>query len=75
MRTITHFHRLRNNRIKMFYMVATLVFAYLTYGLFHRQIIQHRYFQQKESRQNSRQIVMPGMRGNIYDRNGILLAG
>jgi penicillin-binding protein 2 len=59
----------------MFYGVATLVFAYLICGLFYRQIIQHRYFQQKESRQNSRRIVIPGMRGNIYDRNGVLLAG
>ncbi|MDR2628891.1 MAG: hypothetical protein LBC30_02800 [Puniceicoccales bacterium] len=75
MRTITHFHRLRNNRIKMFYMLAALTFAYLVCGLFHRQIIQHRYFQQKESRQNSRRIIIPGVRGNIYDRNGILLAG
>jgi penicillin-binding protein 2 len=61
--------------MRIFYVVSALVFTSLSCGLFHRQIIQHRYFQRKESRQNSRRIVIPGMRGNIYDRNGILLAG
>jgi penicillin-binding protein 2 len=56
-------------------MVAAMIFVYLICGLFYRQIIQHVYFQQKEKHQNLRQIVIPGMRGNIYDRNGILLAG
>ncbi|MDR0693101.1 MAG: hypothetical protein LBF49_00810 [Puniceicoccales bacterium] len=42
-------------------MVAVREFAHMIYGIFYLQIIQ-------------RQIRMPGMRGNIYDRNGILLA-
>jgi penicillin-binding protein 2 len=44
-------------------------------GLFYRQIIQYKYFQQKETQQSLRRIILPGTRGNIYDRNGILLAG
>ena len=75
MREITPFHKLRNNRIKAFYIVLAVVFVYLTCGLFYRQVIQKKYFEKKQDRQSLRRIVIPGTRGNIYDRNGILLAG
>lgn len=75
MREVTQFHRLRNDRIKLFYVISCLLFAYLACGVFYRQIVQRKYFQQRESRQSVRRIVIPGMRGNIYDRNGVLLAG
>jgi penicillin-binding protein 2 len=72
---IAHFYKLRSSRLKALYAVTAAVFIYLTCGLFYRQIIQHKYFQRKESRQSMRRIILPGTRGNIYDRNGILLAG
>ena len=75
MREITPFHKLRNNRIKTFYIILAVIFIYLTCGLFYRQVIQKKYFEKKQDRQSLRRIVIPGTRGNIYDRNGILLAG
>jgi penicillin-binding protein 2 len=56
-------------------MAAVIIFCYLIGGIFYRQIVQYKFFQQKETQQNLRRIILPGTRGNIYDRNGILLAG
>jgi cell division protein FtsI/penicillin-binding protein 2 len=55
--------------------MAAIELVYLICGLVYRQIIQHKYFQQKENRQNSRRIVISGIHGHINDRNGMLLAG
>jgi penicillin-binding protein 2 len=51
------------------------VFFYLAGGLVLRQVVQHRKFCAMELRQSWRRIVKPAPRGNIYDRNGQLLAG
>jgi penicillin-binding protein 2 len=51
------------------------IFLYLAIGLFFRQIIQHSKFTELGRRQSHRRVLQPAPRGNIYDRNGILLAG
>ncbi|MDR2677638.1 MAG: hypothetical protein LBB26_03695 [Puniceicoccales bacterium] len=56
-------------------MLLIAMYAYLQGGLFWRQIIQHEKFLEKEQRQNHRRIITFATRGNIYDRNGQLLAG
>ncbi|MDR2341397.1 MAG: hypothetical protein LBD72_03690 [Puniceicoccales bacterium] len=65
----------RLNRIWVFYVFLAATCAYLQGGLFYRQIIQHEKFLEKEQRQNHRRIIVSSPRGNIYDRNGRLLAG
>jgi penicillin-binding protein 2 len=51
------------------------IFLYLSGGLFFRQIIQHKKFTELGLRQSHRRLLQPAPRGNIYDRNGNLLAG
>ncbi|MDR2720826.1 MAG: hypothetical protein LBB15_00870 [Puniceicoccales bacterium] len=61
------------NRIKVFRCIAIAIFIYLFCGLFFRQIVQNSHFRQKLRRQSIRRIILPAMRGNIYDRNGNIL--
>jgi penicillin-binding protein 2 len=51
------------------------IFLYLGGGLFFRQVIQHAKFTELGRRQSHRRVLQPAPRGNIYDRNGNLLAG
>ncbi len=60
-------------RVGAIQLIVVLVFLYLILGAFYRQIIQHKHFLQKEHQQSTRRIVMPAVRGKIYDRNGELL--
>jgi penicillin-binding protein 2 len=63
------------SRLVVFYALLVGIYAYLQAGLFWRQIVQHEKFLEKEQRQIHRRIIVPAPRGNIYDRNGQLLAG
>ncbi|MDR1457906.1 MAG: hypothetical protein LBI37_00030, partial [Puniceicoccales bacterium] len=69
-------HRLglKKNRLTLLYIILFGLGIFLAIGLLWRQIICHDYFLQKERRQNLRRILIPAPRGNIYDRNGKLLA-
>lgn len=58
----------------LFVMIAIMAFT-LTAGLAYRQLIQEETFAAAEQRQNFRRILMPGPRGNIFDRHGELLVG
>ncbi|MDR0428439.1 MAG: hypothetical protein LBG86_00165 [Puniceicoccales bacterium] len=69
------FHKQPWNRIWTFYIILISVYVYLVFGLFWRQILQHRHFLAKERQQSHRRILTAASRGNIYDRNGRLLAG
>lgn len=59
----------------IFYLLAGLVYLYLGWGLILRQLIQHHHFESIEKQQSYRRIIQIAPRGNIYDRNGKLLAG
>lgn len=48
---------------------------YLLAGLGYHQLIAFRDHRESEARQNYRRILMPGPRGNIFDREGRLLVG
>ncbi|MDR0351673.1 MAG: hypothetical protein LBH49_03465 [Puniceicoccales bacterium] len=69
-------HRLglKKNRLILLYTILFSLGIFLATGLFWRQIICHEHFLQKERHQNLRRILIPAPRGNIYDRNGKLLA-
>ncbi|MDR1438067.1 MAG: hypothetical protein LBI69_03355 [Puniceicoccales bacterium] len=63
------------NRFWTLYGILLAVYLYLGSGLFWRQIVEHQHFSAKEKQQSYRRILIPACRGNIYDRQGRLLAG
>lgn len=80
MRHSTKIHRQEPNqqtnpRLFLVYGIIATCMLTLAIGLAYRQLIQKDEFDAAEQRQNYRRILMPGPRGNIYDRNGELLVG
>ena len=68
-------HKNVNPRLRFFYTIFVLLFFVLVSGLTIRQFIQSRSYREQEVRQSMRRILLPGPRGNIYDREGRLLVG
>lgn len=68
-------HGDQNPRLRIFYLLIAAIFAVLICGLFYRQIITRGKYLEEERLQSQRRILLPGPRGNIYDRNGDLLVG
>ncbi len=64
-----------NPRLRVYYLIFALLFAVLSVGLFYRQVILWPTYREQEKKQNHRRILIPGPRGNIYDRKGRLLVG
>ncbi len=64
-----------NPRLRVFYLIFAILFLVLSGGLFYRQVILWPVYREQEKKQNLRRILVPGPRGNIYDRNGRLLVG
>lgn len=67
--------KLVNVRFLALWGVLGLVVLYLLAGLIWRQGFQSMEYREIEEKQNQRRIVKPAPRGNIYDRNGVLLVG
>ncbi|MGJ3242311.1 MAG: penicillin-binding transpeptidase domain-containing protein [Opitutales bacterium] len=65
----------RNPRMPFFFGLIGLLFGILMVGLAIRQLLQQDRYLEKEQIQAQRRILHPGPRGEIYDRNGRLLAG
>ena len=68
-------HKNYNQRILLFYAIFALLFVVLILGLILKQLIQSHRYREQEARQNMRRILLPGPRGNIFDREGRLLVG
>jgi len=64
-----------NPRILFFLWLTLGMTAVLVGGLAWRQLIASREYEVIERRQTERRILMPGPRGDIYDRKGRLLVG
>jgi penicillin-binding protein 2 len=64
-----------DSRVVSFYFFIGALLLILVAGLAYRQLIQTGAFHERERQQNQRRILLPGPRGNIYDRNGNLLVG
>ena len=62
-------------RLRLFYLLIGTLLLVLLAMLAYRQIIRGGDYREQESRQSLRRILLPGPRGNIYDRNGTLLVG
>ncbi|MBN1403877.1 MAG: penicillin-binding protein 2 [Opitutales bacterium] len=55
--------------------VFCILFCILLAGLFKVQMLDYQELMDKQERQNYRRILIPGPRGDIYDRDGRLLVG
>ncbi|HTQ29656.1 MAG TPA: penicillin-binding protein 2 [Opitutaceae bacterium] len=62
-------------RIVFFYFVVTGLLLLLGGGLAWQQLLRADVYHEREKEQNERRILIPGPRGNIYDRDGRLLVG
>ncbi|HZP61069.1 MAG TPA: penicillin-binding transpeptidase domain-containing protein [Opitutaceae bacterium] len=62
-------------RIVFFYFVVGGLLCLLAGGLAWQQLLRADVYHERERQQNERRILVPGPRGNIYDREGRLLVG
>lgn len=68
-------HKGDDPRIFFFSWIALAASLTLAIGLAWSQLVDIREYREIEKRQTERRILMPGPRGDIYDRNGKLLVG
>jgi penicillin-binding protein 2 len=68
-------HKGYDPRMIFFYFVIAALLIALTSGLAYQQLFKADEYNEKEKQQNQRRILVPGPRGNIYDREGRLLVG
>jgi penicillin-binding protein 2 len=62
-------------RILAFHGIIAAALLVLAGGLAYQQLIKGAIHHEEERQQNERRVIVPGPRGNIYDRNGRLLVG
>jgi len=62
-------------RIIAFHGLVALMLLVLVCGLAYQQLIKDALHHERERQQNERRVIVPGPRGNIYDRFGRLLVG
>jgi penicillin-binding protein 2 len=62
-------------RILAFHGIVALMLLVLVCGLAYQQLIKDALHHERERQQNERRVIVPGPRGNIYDRFGRLLVG
>ncbi len=65
---------LEHKRIIFFYAAIAIAFGYIIYRLFMIQIIQSNEYLERAEDNRTTTISLPTLRGNIYDRNGEVLA-
>lgn len=68
-------HRFANPRLLHFFLIFGVMFLVLICGLAWRQLFRSGEYLEQEERQSQRRILQPAPRGEIYDRNGVLLVG
>ena len=66
-------HKGYDPRIRVFYFLAGALLLLLTGGLAYQQIFKVDEYHKLEKKQSQRRVLIPGPRGNIYDRNGQVL--
>ncbi len=62
-------------RILVLHLLVGLIVLVLTTGLAYRQLFRSGAYGERERLQNQRRVLVPGPRGNIYDRQNRLLVG
>ena len=68
-------HKGYDPRIVFFYFLMAALLLILVSGLAYQQLIKTDIHTEREKQQNERRVIVPGPRGNIYDRDGRLLVG
>lgn len=68
-------YKARNPRVIFFYFVVAVLLTVLAGGLAYQQLARTDIYNESERIQNQRRILIPGPRGDIYDREGRLLVG
>lgn len=68
-------YRRSEPRLKLFYWVFGVIFIFLSSGLAWRQIVEGPRYNREQAQQSLRRVLLPGTRGNLYDRHGVLLVG
>ena len=68
-------HKGYDPRIVFFYFVLAALLLTLAGGLAYQQLFNSTLNDSRERLQNQRRVLVPGPRGNIYDRHGQLLVG
>ena len=68
-------HSARNPRLLLFHVIIVALASVLVGGLAYRQLFRSTLYNDRERLQNQRRIIVPGPRGNIYDRDGRVLVG
>lgn len=66
--------KLFTSRLFALAVIFTMMFAGLVGKLFRMQILDGKSYQEKYMQRTEKMVTTPGTRGNIYDRNGYLLA-
>src|ERR1039458_4596493 len=68
-------HRTFDSRVAFFHVIVGAILLILASGLAYQQLTRARTYSLTEQQQTERRIIIPGPRGNIYDRQGVLLVG
>ena len=68
-------HKGYDPRVILLYFLVAGLLAVLVAGLAYQQVLRFGVHFENERTQNQRRVLVPGPRGNIYDRNGQLLVG
>ncbi len=68
-------HKGYDPRVILFYFIIALLLAVLATGIAYQQLFKADVHHDRERMQSQRRILVPGPRGNIYDRDGRLLVG
>lgn len=68
-------HKGYQPRVVFFYFVIAGLLVFVVAGLAWQQLFKTDVYHERERVQNQRRILVPGPRGNIYDRDGRLLVG
>jgi len=68
-------HRGLDPRIIFFHFIIAALLLTLVGGLAYQQLIRTDIYHERERVQNQRRVLVPGPRGNIYDREGRTLVG
>ncbi len=63
-------HKGYNPRVIVFHLFVAILLLILAGGLAYQQLFRSDSFNESERKQNQRRVLVPGPRGNIYDRDG-----
>lgn len=68
-------HKGYDPRLMLFYLITFALLLTLAIGLGYQQLARTGIYSDSERVQNQRRVLVPGPRGNIYDREGRILVG